>query len=265
MSSLDLNKIYRRDRRVVLTGLAGISALSWAYLMYLSLRMSAMPMPMPMPEMAMAMPQWQPWGAIDFALMLLMWVVMMVAMMVPSASPMILTFTTIHNRQAQGDVVAPTAAFLVGYIVVWSAFSLAATLAQWGLHQAALLSPMMVSTSPMLGGILLIAAGAFQWSRLKQACLSKCRTPLGFLLNEWRDGSAGALVMGLRHGLYCTGCCWALMALLFVGGVMNLLWVAAIAVFVLIEKVAPQELHVARITGLGLMASGGWLLLHGIL
>ena len=262
MSAIDLNAIHRRDRRVVLAGLAGITALSWAYLVYLALRMPAMPMPTQMP--GMAMPQWQPWGAIEFALMLLMWVVMMVGMMVPSTSPMMLTFTTVHRRQAQGDALVPTAAFLAGYVIVWSAFSLAATLAQWGLHQAALLSPMTVSTSPVLGGLLLIAAGVFQWSGLKQACLSKCRTPLGFLLGEWRAGPAGALVMGLRHGLFCTGCCWALMALLFVVGVMNLLWVAVIAAFVLVEKIAPQELHVARVAGLGLVAWGGWLLLHAI-
>lgn len=261
MADIDLHTIYRRDRRVVLAGLAGVTALSWVYLMYLTQRMSAMPTPMA----GMAMPQWQPWSAFDFALMLLMWVVMMVAMMVPSASPMILTFTAIHRRNAKGDAVVPTATFVAGYLIVWSAFSLVATLGQWGLHQAALLSPMMVSTSPVLGGLLLIAAGAFQWSGLKQACLSKCRSPLGFLLNEWRDGSTGSLVMGLHHGLYCTGCCWALMALLFVGGVMNLLWVAAIAVFVLVEKIAPRQWHVARIAGLGLMAWGSWLLLHEML
>jgi predicted metal-binding membrane protein len=171
-----------------------------------------------------------------------------------------------HRRRAQGDVVVvPTAALLAGHVTVWSAFSFAATLAQRGLHQAALLSPEMVSTSPVLGGLLLIAAGAFQWSGLKQACLSKCRTPLDFLLNEWRDGPGGALVMGVRHEFFCTGCCWALMVLLFVGDVMNLLWVAAIAAFVLVETIAPQELHVAhvaRVAGLGLVAWGGWLLLH---
>jgi len=259
MSAIDLNAIYRRDRRVVLTGLVGITALSWAYLAYLASRMAAMPMQMS----GMAMPQWQPWGAIESALMLLMWAVMMVAMMVPSASPMILAFTAMYRRQDHADAVPPTAAFVAGYVIVWSGVSLAATLAQWGLHQAALLSPMMVSTRPILGGLLLFAAGAFQWSRLKQICLSKCRTPLGFLLGEWRDGSRGALVMGLRHGLFCTGCCWALMALLFVGGVMNLLWVAAIAAFVLFEKIAPPELQVTRIAGLGLMGWGAWLLLHG--
>jgi len=260
MSGVDVSAIHRRDRRVVLAGLAGVTALSWAYLMYEASRMTTMPMP----GMSMAMPQWQPWGAVDFLLMLLMWAVMMVAMMVPSATPMVLAFTSVHRRQVgEADAVAPTALFLGGYAIVWSVFSLAATLAQWGLHQAALISPMMVSTSPVLGGSILIAAGAFQWSGLKRVCLSNCRTPLAFLLTEWRAGPRGALVMGLRHGAFCTGCCWALMALLFVGGVMNLLWVTVIAAFVLAEKIAPQGLRVARVAGLGLMACGSWLLLGG--
>lgn len=262
MSDVDVNAVHRRDRHIVLAGIVGITALSWAYLVYLAMRMAAMPMAMP----GMTMPQWRPWGTVDFALMLLMWVVMMVAMMVPSASPMILTFATIYRRrEAQGNAVVPTAVFLAGYVIVWSAFSLVATLTQWGLHEAALLSPMMVSTSPLLGGLLLIAAGAFQWSGFKHACLSKCRTPLGFLMTEWREGPRGALMMGLRHGAFCTGCCWALMALLFVVGVMNLLWVAIIAGFVLAEKIAPQGLRVRHVAGLGLVAWGGWLLLDSIL
>jgi predicted metal-binding membrane protein len=262
--AIDVDAVHRRDRRIVLAGLAGIIALSWAYLVHLSLRMAAMPQePMQMP--GMHMPQWQPWGTIDFALMLLMWVVMMAGMMVPSASPMILMFTRVNrDRLAKGGTVVPTAVFLAGYAIVWSAFSLAATLAQWGLHLAALLSPTMVSTSPILGGLLLITAGAFQWSALKHACLSKCRTPLSFLLTEWRDGHAGALVMGLRHGIFCAGCCWALMALLFVGGVMNLLWVSAIAAFVLVEKIAPRGLRIERGAGLGLMAWGTWMLFDAI-
>ncbi|MCC7325738.1 MAG: DUF2182 domain-containing protein [Burkholderiales bacterium] len=262
MSAVDVNAIHRRDRRVVLAGLAGVTALAWAYLMYVAWRMAAMPMPMP--GMSMIMPQWQPWGAVEFVLMLSMWAVMMVAMMMPSATPMVLAFTSIHRRHVkEKDAVAPTASFVAGYAIVWSAFSLAATLAQWGLHQAALLSPMMVATSPVVGGLILIAAGAFQWSALKRVCLSKCRTPLAFLLTEWREGRRGALVMGLRHGAFCAGCCWALMALLFVGGVMNLLWVAVIAALVLAEKVAPQGLRVARIAGAGLMACGSWMLLGG--
>jgi predicted metal-binding membrane protein len=257
--AIDVDAVHRRDRRIVLAGLAGIIALSWAYLIHLSLRMAAMP------QEPMHMPQWQPWGTVDFALTLLMWVVMMAGMMVPSASPMILMFTKVNrDRLAKGGVVVPTAVFLAGYAIVWSTFSLAATLAQWGLHLAALLSPTMVSTSPILGGLLLITAGAFQWSALKHACLSKCRTPLSFLLTEWRDGHTGAMVMGLRHGIFCTGCCWALMALLFVGGVMNLLWVSAIATFVLVEKIAPRGLRIERVAGLGLMAWGTWMLFDAI-
>ena len=259
MSATDVNAVHRRDRVVVVSGLAGVTALSWTYTIYVALQMSAMPMS------GMGMPQWRPWGAVDFFLMFLMWAVMMVAMMVPSASPMIVTFASVHRRRlGKEDALVPTAAFVAGYALVWGAFSLAATLAQWGLHQAALLSPMMVTTSPLLGGLLLVTAGAYQWSGLKHACLSKCRTPLGFLLTEWREGNGGALVMGLRHGGFCTGCCWALMALLFVGGVMNLLWVATIAAFVLAEKIAPRGLRVARVAGLGLIAWGGWLLLDGV-
>lgn len=258
MSSIDVNAIHRRDQRVVLVGLASITILSWAYIIYLAVPMATMH--------EVVMPQSQAWGVVDLVLTLLMWTVMMVAMMLPSASPMILTYTTVHRRRlARGDTVVPTAVFLAGYVMVWGALSLAATLAQWGLHQTALLSPMMVSTSPLLGGLLLIVAGTYQWSRLKYDCLSKCRAPIGFLLAEWREGTRGTLVMGMRHGMFCTGCCWALMALLFVGGVMNLLWVATIAGFVLVEKIAPQKMQVGRVAGLGLMAWGGWLLLDGIL
>jgi predicted metal-binding membrane protein len=134
----------------------------------------------------------------------------------------------------------------------------------WGLHTAALLSPMMVSTSPLLGGALLVVAGAFQWSPLKRVCLTHCRTPLGFLMGEWREGTWGALRMGLRHGSYCVGCCWVLMALLFVTGVMNLLWVAAIAAFVLVEKVAPAGPWLSRVTGLLLAGGGAWVVVRAL-
>jgi len=146
--------------------------------------------------------------------------------------------------------------FLSGYPLVWTGFSALTTLAQWGLHEAALLSPMMVSTSPILGGVLLLAAGLFQWTPLKYACLNHCRSPLGFLMTDWRDGRRDALLMGLKHGSYRTGCCWFLMALLFVAGVMNLLWVAAITAFVLIEKAAPRGDLIGRFAGVVLCAAG---------
>src|SRR5215210_8061392 len=236
MSSGVAETVLRRDRIIVLSSLAVITALSWAYVSSLASNMQNMDV-----ATEMAMPQMQEtWGVTNFALTFVMWAVMMVAMMTPSAAPMILMFAGVNrSRQKQQVPYVPTSVFLLGYLVIWAAFSVVATAAQWGLHAVSLLSPMMVSTSPILGGILLLLAGIYQWTPLKHACLSKCRSPLGFVLNEWREGRWGAFLMGLKHGSYCTGCCWSLMALLFAAGVMNLVWVAAIAGFVLLEKVAP--------------------------
>jgi predicted metal-binding membrane protein len=190
-----------------------------------------------------------------------MWAMMMVAMMIPSAAPMILMFATLNRRRrAQQGPLVSTTVFVLGYLLVWGGFSVGATLAQWGLHAAALLSPMLVSTSPLLGGILLMAAGIFQWTPLKSICLRQCRSPLGFMMTEWREGAWGALLMGLRHGRYCVGCCWILMALLFVAGVMNLLWVAVIAAFVLVEKVLPRGELMGRVVG-GILILTGLVLL----
>jgi predicted metal-binding membrane protein len=247
-SSTALEVVLKRDRLIVLGGLVGITALAWAYTGYLAWSMDCM---------NMAMPHMQIWGVTDLILLFVMWAVMMVAMMVPSAVPMILLYTTINRRRReQQQPYVPAAVFLGGYLLGWSGFSILATLAQWGLHSAALLSPMMVSTSPILGGLVLLAAGIFQWTPLKYTCLAHCRSPLGFLMTEWREGHRGALMMGLRHGMYCVGCCWFLMALLFVAGVMNLLWVAAIAVFVLVEKVAPRGELVGRVAGSILVLAG---------
>jgi predicted metal-binding membrane protein len=250
-----LEAVLRRDRMIVLSGLVGISTLAWVYLGYLAWDMGHMHMVHM--AMSMAMPRIQIWGVLDLVLLFVMWAVMMVAMMVPTAAPMILMFATINRkRQAQQQPFVPTTIFLAGYVLVWMGFSIVATLAQWGLHAATLLSPMMVSSSPTLGGILLLAAGVFQWTPLKSVCLQHCRSPLGFLMTDWREGRRGALQMGLRHGSYCTGCCWLLMGLLFVAGVMNLLWVAAITVFILVEKVVPRGEWVGRIAGALLVVAG---------
>ena len=242
-----------REQAVVGLSLLLLVLLAWAWLLRVADHMAAMP----------AMQSvWVPWGPLELALTFVMWAVMMVAMMLPSAAPLILLFAAVCRKRVElGGPYVPTAVFVLGYVAVWTAYSLAATLAQWGLHAAALLSPVMIAASPLLGGALLVTAGAYQWMPLKDACLARCRSPLGFLLAEWRDGTRGAFVMGVRHGVYCTGCCWALMALLFVGGVMNLLWVAAIAAFVLAEKVVPAGDALARVTGLALAAWGGWVLL----
>jgi predicted metal-binding membrane protein len=247
--------VLRRDRIVVLSGLALITALSWIYVSSPASDTQDMSM-----DAEMAMPHIQAWGVADFSLTFGMWAVMMVAMMTPSAAPMILMFAGINRRrrEQQGSYV-PTGVFFVGYLVVWAAFAVLATAAQWGLHTVSLLSPMMALTSPVLGGVLLLAAGIYQWTPLKHACLSKCRSPLGFVLNEWREGGWGAFLMGLKHGAYCTGCCWSLMVLLLVAGVMNLLWVAAIAGLVLLEKVAPAGERLGRVAGVVLVGWGAWL------
>jgi predicted metal-binding membrane protein len=249
-----LEAVLKRDRSIVVSGLVGISALAWAYIIYVASDMEHM-------DMEMAMPQMQAWRILDLVLVFLMWVVMMVAMMVPSAAPMVLMFATLNRRRhEQQHPLVPTGTFLVGYLLVWTGFSALATFAQWGLHTAALLSPMMVSTSSVLGGLLLLMAGIFQWTPLKYACLTHCRSPLGFLMTEWREGTLGALLIGLKHGSYCVGCCWILMALLFVAGVMNLLWVAAITAFILTEKVLPRGDLVGRVAG-GVLVLGGIVLL----
>ncbi len=246
-----LESLLKRDRMVVLAGLAGVTGLAWAYLLVTGAA----------PGAEMGVMQIRPWTGLDFLLMFLMWAVMMVAMMVPSAAPMILLFAAVHRKQQErGQSFAPVSAFVAGYVAVWSAFSLAATLLQWGLEQAALLSPMMVSASPHLGGGLLVVAGLYQWTPLKYACLKHCRSPIHFLAHGLRKGRGGAFVMGLEHGAFCVGCCWILMGLLFVGGVMNLLWIAAIAAFVLLEKVLPYGAGGGRISGALLVLAGLFVL-----
>ncbi len=247
------------DRAIVAAGLLGVAGLGWLYIVRLGREMAVMA------DMAMAMPQMTPWDLADFVLTFLMWAVMMVAMMVPSASPMILTFATINRKRLVDETpLIRTGLFLVGYLLVWAGYSLLAALGQWGLHAAALITPAMAVT-PWLGGVLLVAAGIYQFTPLKDVCLSRCQSPFGFILTQWREGAAGALVMGLRHGAFCVGCCWVLMALLFVAGVMNLLWVAAIAAFVLLEKVAPLGRVVSRFAGAVLILWGAWLLARALL
>jgi len=179
-----------------------------------------------------------------------------VAMMVPSVAPLLLMFARANRQKGGSRVVGSAGILLLGYLLAWVGFSILATLAQWRLHSAALLSPIMVTTSSIFGGLLLVAAGVFQFTPLKRACLVRCRSPLSFLMSDWRDGQWGTFVMGLKHGAYCVGCCWMLMALLFVAGVMNLLWVAAIAVFILVEKVAPRGNLIGRIAGAALIVAG---------
>jgi predicted metal-binding membrane protein len=268
MSGAALETLLRRDRVIVGAALTALTVAAWLYLLHLASAMSDMAMPdMPtMPGMAMAMPSMHAWSWVEVGVLVVMWAVMMVAMMTPAAAPMILMFSTIHRRRtAEGRPAVPTAIFILGYLVVWTIYSVVAAVGQAGLHAAALLSPAMAATSPLLAGGLLVAAGVFQWTPLKRACLAACRSPLSFLMTGWREGRAGAFVMGLRHGLYCLGCCWVLMALLFVAGVMNLLWIAVLAVAVLVEKVVPRGDLVGRLVGVVLVAAGVLLVTRGVM
>jgi predicted metal-binding membrane protein len=170
---------------------------------------------------------------------------------------MTLVYAAVARKAArEGTVLAPTAVFVLGYVAMWTGFSAGATAAQWGLERAALLSPMLVTTSPTLGAALLIGAGIYQLTPFKNACLEHCRSPAYFISEHWRPGASGAFRMGLVHGAYCLGCCWILMGLLFFGGVMNLLWIAGITVFVLLEKVAPFGAWGGRVAGLAMIATG---------
>jgi predicted metal-binding membrane protein len=240
-----------RDHAAILLALIGLAAVSW---LYIYLQMS------PMDEMAMPV-AFSPWTAADFALNVAIWWVMMPGMMLPSAAPMILTFATVNRRKrTRGQPFVPTAVFTTGYLTAWGLFGIAATLADWGLEQTALMSPMTQRLSPALGAAVVIVAGVYQLTPFKYVCLTHCRSPLAFVLHHWRDGQAGALRMGFDHGLYCLGCCWFLMALLFAAGTMSLLWMAAITAFVLVEKLFPAGQRIARVSGLAMIAFGLYLL-----
>jgi predicted metal-binding membrane protein len=248
-----LNTAVRRDRVIVAAGLAGLTVLAWRYIIHLSRIMS--------PHSAMAMPMPGDTGVPELGYLIPMWIVMMVAMMVPSAAPTILLFANVaRGRKARGIPTASAGVFTLGYLLVWTVYATVAATLQSELHRRALLSSNMASASPWLGGGLLIVAGIYQWLPIKGTCLSHCRSGFGIFSQQWREGTGGALIMGIRHGSYCVGCCWALMTLLFVAGVMNLLWVAAIAIFVLAEKLGPGGRPLGRITGALLMIWGIWVI-----
>jgi predicted metal-binding membrane protein len=251
----------------MLASLTGVCAIAWLYLLRLSAQMpmagDGAGLGASIPGIAAgAMCSVQlPWTTEDFALMFAMWWVMMVGMMLPSATPLILTFATVNRRERErARPFIPASVFTVGYVLAWGGFSLAATLAHWGLERTALLLPTMKTGSAVVGGIFFLAAGIYQWTPLKQACLTKCRSPLDFAINRWHDGWTGALRMGVEQGAYCVGCCAVLMLLMFVGGLMNLLWAAALAVFVFAEKLFPAGEWIARGSGVLMIAFGGYLL-----
>jgi predicted metal-binding membrane protein len=267
-----LEAVLRRDRVVVFLALVIVTALAWADLVWLTndMWMDGMDMTgfrMIPAGQGLMMPATAPWQPIEFGYVFLMWVVMMMGMMTPSVAPMILIYARVGRQAAaSGTPFAPSAWFGAGYLLSWTAFSLTATLAQWWLERASLLTPMMESASNILGGIVLIVAGVYQWTPLKNACLSNCQAPLTFIMRHggFRQEAGGAMALGFRHGLYCVGCCWTIMSLLFVGGVMNLLWIAALAILVLFEKLTPIGRPVACLMGLVFVVCGVWLLSHNL-
>ena len=247
-----LERVLRHDRLIVVGALAGVVVLSWIYILAgAGMNMDAGAGGVGMMEMQTA------WTPAYFGVMVVMWWVMMMAMMLPSVVPMVLLFAAVSrkNREAERAHV-PAAVFAGGYVAAWAGFSLAATLLQGWLEHLALLSPIMASNTALLGAGLLIAAGIYQVTPLKHACLRHCRTPLDFLGRRWRQGARGAFTMGLEHGLFCLGCCWVLMGLLFYGGVMNLWWIAGLAAYVLFEKLAPAGHWIGRFGGAALILWG---------
>ncbi len=268
-----LEAVIRRDRLVVISALSAVIALSWAYLLAgAGMGMSAFEMTRMsqlgtaggmyeggMAGMAMMTPAvWTPGYAV---LMFFMWCVMMVAMMLPSAAPMILLFATVNRKQREtGHPYVATSMFAIGYLAAWAGFSLVAVILQWGFERTGILSPMLVATNAMFSGSLLLAAGLYQLTPIKHACLRRCRSPLAFLSTHWRQGARGALRMGLLHGAFCVGCCWFLMGLMFFGGVMNLYWIAGLAVLVLLEKTVPAGHWLGYATGVVLLVWGAGML-----
>lgn len=256
-------ELVKRDRLIIGVVLASTAAVAWWYTIYEAQRMNATGICACL-GMKMGGPDLASWSASALLPLFLMWVVMMVAMMLPSAAPMILTFAAVarNRRRAQRPYV-PVAVFAAGYVAMWCVFSAAAAVGQWLLHREALLSPAMASGSALFAGLLLLTAAVFQFTPLKKRCLTHCRAPLEFIMTRWRESRRGTFAMGVEHGAFCAGCCWALMALLFVLGVMNIVWIAALTMLVALEKTLPRAKWLSAGTGVLLACWGGWVLLRG--
>jgi predicted metal-binding membrane protein len=270
LSPSALDAVLKRDGLVVAASLAGLCLLSWLFLIHLALQMDTMEgmaarmMSMPVEDGISALLEaaLSPGAATiadaayNFVLVALMWAVMMVGMMIPAAAPTILLFSALERKRSAAGMGGRTASFVAGYFVIWTTFSVAAAAAQTALSHTGLMSMQMATTSALLGGAVFIAAGLFELTPAKNQCLVRCRSPLEWIPRHMQPGRAGALRMGMQHGAYCLGCCWALMLLLFVGGVMNLVWVAALAAVVLLQKVLPGGMRLARFAGVALITAG---------
>jgi predicted metal-binding membrane protein len=252
--------VLHRDRLILLAALITVTAIAWIWVIVGSgtgMSTIGMTRRSGMPDIGGMMMEQASWTLAYAGLMFAMWWVMMVAMMLPGATPMLLLFARVNRKERVGDrPYVPTGIFAAGYLTAWGGFSAVATVLQWLLEQLGLLSPMMVATSYWLGGATLLLAGLWQLTPIKGACLRHCRSPLSFLVQSWRPGRLGAFRMGLEHGAYCLGCCWFLMGLLFFGGIMNLFWIAGLAIYVLLEKIVPQGHWLGRGVGVAAAAIG---------
>lgn len=259
-----LAAVLGRERAIVGFALVVIVALAWAYMMWLAAGLNAPAMSgMDMSGGLAMAPQFAPWTAAHGLFIFAMWSAMMIGMMTPSAAPMILIYTQVARQATTlGRTFASTGWFAAGYLAAWTAFAAIATAAEYALERAALLSPAMMGTSRTFGGAVLIAAGLYQFTPLKSACLAHCRAPLAFVQQHggFPSTALGSLRLGALHGLYCIGCCWALMLLLFVVGVMNVLWIAGLMAFVLAEKVMPAGRVLSLVAGAAAIAAGAWIL-----
>ena len=240
-----ITSLRRIDIALITTALSVVVALAWLYLYVLTGAMDGMDA-----GAASGMPQRQVWTPLEFLLMFFMWAVMMVGMMVPTALRAVMIYAGVARQaESRGSPLADTGWFVLGYVLIWTGFSFFATALQGGLHQFGLLSPAMSSASPLLGASLLLAAGVYQLTPWKDVCLRHCQAPALYLAGKFTSGAVGAASLGIRHGGYCLGCCWVLMGLLFLGGVMNLIWIAAITLYVLLEKLLPSRWRATRVTG----------------
>ena len=264
--------VLRRDRIVIVLAVALLTALTWSYLLWLSADMGMGGMDMTglrvIPSgLGLIIPANMPWRTMEFAFVFAMWIVMMVGMMTPSMAPMLLMYARIGRQtEAQGRPLAATVWFAVGYFLVWVGFALLATLLQWAFERTALLDFTMATTSNILGGLIVVTAGLYQWTRLNELCLAQCQRPFAFVMGHggYRRDALGCVTLGLRHGAYCVGCCWALMALLLVGGVMSVRWIVLLALLILLEKVAPFGRQIALLAGVVFIAAGMWLFSMGV-
>jgi predicted metal-binding membrane protein len=245
---------WRRDRLLAVGSLTAVIALSWLYLARMDMSRSGGGI------ICVATPGMAGAPLEQFTAAFLIWTVMMVAMMLPTAVPAIGVFGSFARRRMSTTGSAPaTSLFVLGYVAVWTAYSVFAAAGQVALSRASLLAPTLQSTSVVLSVALLLLAGTFQFTSFKDACLTQCRSPFAFFLAKWRDGDLAAFVLGLQHGSYCVGCCWALMGLMFVFGAMNLLWMGALSLFMLGEKIAPARWHLNRAAGVLLILWGLFL------